>query len=294
MKPDSISQTAAHIAIKFYGLTRMQPYRSWFDPETVLFYNRLVQSLPFPLNRYHSLLKKSWLRKLFIFSEELLLPGDIMHILMRKYYIARELERLLEEGAEQLVVLGAGFDHLAVIYSGRDIPSFEFDMPGMADLKEEFAKTYDYKNSNLSISRANFTRNELHEDLENAASLVPSRNTVVVAEGLFDYLSPDETSQILSQLNQYFDKELNLITTMFALDELPPFRRLVFKSGVSLVGETLKLDLSRPAFFRFLHKNQFRITNLIDHNSMEKHPIGGQKPTFPVLEGFYLATAEKN
>lgn len=84
MKANQLSKTAAFVAIKFYGLTRIEKFRSLFDDSVVNFYDRIVQTLPGPLSYYHSWLKYSGIRKLFIGAEELLLPGDLLHIIARK------------------------------------------------------------------------------------------------------------------------------------------------------------------------------------------------------------------
>ncbi|MDZ7694339.1 MAG: hypothetical protein U5K69_24990 [Balneolaceae bacterium] len=98
MKANQLSQTAAFIAIKFYRLTRMPPFRSCFDGQVIDFYDEMVEFLPAPLNWYHAALQKSWIRTFFLHSEELLLPGDLMHIICRKYFIGRSVNDLLAEG----------------------------------------------------------------------------------------------------------------------------------------------------------------------------------------------------
>ena len=75
MKPNQLSNTAAFIAIKFYGLTRDETFRGLFDKDVIRYYEQLVQSCPAPLSWYHTGLKQPALRHFFTFWEELLLPG---------------------------------------------------------------------------------------------------------------------------------------------------------------------------------------------------------------------------
>ncbi|MDX1585285.1 MAG: hypothetical protein R3222_01020, partial [Balneolaceae bacterium] len=121
MRSSRISKTAAFVAIKIYGLTLMEPYRKLYDDEIIEFYSRLVNQLPLPLRRYHSLLTKKWFRSASIFLEESLLPGDLMHILMRKHYLSSVIDCCIHKNYSQIVVLGAGFDHIGAIYSKNGV-----------------------------------------------------------------------------------------------------------------------------------------------------------------------------
>lgn len=292
MNPEQLSQTAAFIAIKFYGLTRSQPYRSLFDEETILFYERLVSELPAPLNRYHGILQKPWLRKFFIFSEELLLPGDLMHILMRKWYIGKMAERLFENGYEQLLVLGSGFDHLALKYSLRGIPAFEIDAPHMSALKKDFLHKYDYANKQLHILPAHVSKDSPYNLISQVQELDPQRKTIVVAEGFFDYITPENTGYLLRELGSHF-QQVALISTVFALNELNIFRAWIFKTGVWMVGEQLKLHLSKEDFSSMLKNYDFHIKEHITAHEMEHRLMEHENISHPVLRGFHLLEAEK-
>lgn len=291
MKPDQLSQTAAFIAIKFYGLTLSEPYRSLFDEPTIRFYDRMVAGLPSPLNKYHSWLQKKWIRKFFIFSEELLLPGDLMHILMRKYCISKIMEELISKGYDQLIVLGAGFDHLATKYSARGMPSFEIDVPRMAHLKQNFANVYSYDNNKLNICSAYFSRDSFLNILTGIAGIDSQRKTIIVAEGFFDYLVPGETQAILEEMTAFFDNTVTLISTAFSLNELSRFRALVFKAGVRIVGEQLKLHYSLAEFSRVLAENGFTIHESISADFMKRKILNPRDIGLPVLPGFYLLKA---
>jgi len=292
MKAEQLSQTAAFIAIKFYGLTLSQPYRSLFDEETIRFYDRLVSELPAPLNRYHSMLQKPWLRKFFIFSEELLLPGDLMHILMRKWYIGKMVDRLLDKGYEQLLVLGAGFDHLAQKYSSRGIPSFETDAPYMVSLKKEFLGKHQYHNSKLIICAVHISRDSPENIIGQIEELDTQRKTIVVAEGFFDYITPGNTGYLLREIGSHF-QQVALISTVFALDELNLFRSWVFRTGVWMVGERLKLHLPQKNFSSMVEDHDFDVKDHITAHDMEKRLLNNEKISYPVLPGFHLIRAEK-
>ncbi|MDZ7715519.1 MAG: class I SAM-dependent methyltransferase [Balneolaceae bacterium] len=286
MKPDQISQTAAFIAIKFYGLTKDEPYRSLFDNETIAFYDHLVKDLPAPLNRYHKLLNKKWLRPLFQWSEELLLPGDLMHILMRKYYISTMVDKLKGEYL-QLVVLGAGFDHLSARCSAEGMTCLEIDTPHMAVLKKKLLAKQNALNENISIQEGYFLEQNLM-DVLNGSNITPHKKTIILAEGFFDYLPEMKASEILTHISDFFEGEVHLISTAFALQEFNAFHRFVFKTGVRMVGETLLLNHSLGDFEQLLENTGFEVQGIISGNQMQQEVMRPNGITLPILTGFYL------
>ncbi|MFH5831213.1 class I SAM-dependent methyltransferase [Halalkalibaculum sp. DA3122] len=290
MRPDQISRTAAFVAIKFYGLTRIPPYHDWFDQEIIQFYERLVQYLPPPLNWYHQALQKSWLRKFFIISEELLLPGDLMHILMRKYIIGQKVEQLLSRDYTQLLVMGAGFDHLAAFHSQGRIPCFEIDAPRMSSIKQNFVTQQGMQNTDLHIISHHFSSRGSGLNLE---QLDPNRDTVIVAEGFFDYLDQHQSQQILEDLETFFRNRVQLISTIFALDELSAARRAIFTAGVRMVGEKIRLHLSKNEFESMLAAASFTPTRAIDSTNMLQKLPAPRHVDRSVLNGFYLSFSEK-
>ncbi len=292
LQPNQLSHTAAFIAIKFYGLTRMQPYRSWFDDETVEFYERMVHTLPRPLSWYHSMLQKQWLRKFFIASEELLLPGDLMHIIARKYFIGRKVQQLLSGNHSQLLVLGAGFDHLATKWSRAGIPSFEIDTPEMASIKRNFIRQHGMMNPNLHIIDYHFSTENSGINLAQIEGLDKSKNTVIVAEGFFDYLKLQQCRTILEDLSTFFKNRVRLISTLFALNELSLFRRAVFRAGVQIVGEKIRFDSSKPEFKALLGESGFgQNIEMMDVDAMKTRLLVSADVSLPVLNGFYIVSA---
>lgn len=288
MKSSRLSKTAAYIAIKFYGITLAEPFRSLFDEDTLLFYDRLVAGLPFPLNKYHSYLKNKWIRKCAITLDELFLPGDLMHILLRKYHIQIMIEKSITSRDEQLIILGAGFDHLGKTYAERGLQCFELDVPRMAHIKQTFLSNHRYHNKNLTVYPINFSGDSLSDELVNIPQLNPETGTIVVAEGFFDYLTPEEFKNTVDALTNFFSGKVTLISTVFSLDELTPFRSFIFKSAVLAVGEQLKLHYGVREFIDLFKQNDFHIISRLSGELMKSQTLAVQDIQMPVLSGFYL------
>jgi len=289
MKSDQISQTAAFVAIKFYGLTKIDSYRSIFNNSIIHFYENLVKSLPAPFKFYHFWLKFSWIRYLYIWGEELLLPGDLLHVVARKWYIQKIAQQFVEKGYTQLVVLGAGFDHLAFHYCQQGLSCFEFDTPYMSVLKRRF-----FIDNYPDQPHPRIIQTYLPEDdigIMFDRHLDPDKKTLIVAEGFFDYLEPETVADSLNELNNFFSHKPALISTHFALDELPLFHQKVFEISVRLVGEKLQFHTSMDDLNTMLSEHGFQISQLYDAEDIRIDLSDKLSTTLPVLGGFYVFSA---
>ncbi len=288
MKPDQLSKTAAFIGIKFYGLTRDKAFRELFDEQVITFYERLVKHLPPPLQYYHYWLKHRWVRKLYTWSEELLLPGDLLHIIARKWYIRNHITKLINDGYEQIIVLGSGFDDLAFTYTQKGCSCFEFEAPFMAYQKRQFFERFYSDSNHPEVINSYLPENNIGTQLRENYSIDPYKKTIVVAEGFFDYLARDTVADTISQIRSYFKDNLTLITTHFALDELPIHHQWSFQSGVNVVGEKLQLNSSIREFEDLLSQHQFTVKQKFDYQSMAKTLHTKTETELSVLKGFYL------
>lgn len=293
MKPSQLSNTAAFIAVKFYGLTRDEPYPSLFDDEVIRFYEQLVQNLPAPLRYYHRGLKSAALRRFFMFWEELLLPGDLMHIILRKWYLTQWVEELSNQGYEQMLVLGAGFDHLAAMNASKEMQCMELDTPKMIALKENFVKRYSYDRSNLLLREAFFPDDSLLQILQAETGIKPAKKTIIVAEGFFDYFSRAQCGEFLNDLDCYFSGSLTLLSTFFSLDELSGFRSFIYEKSIKLAGEELKLWLNQAGFSALLNEHNFCNRSLIPTSKMKQDILDPHNISYPILDGFYLLKTER-
>jgi O-methyltransferase involved in polyketide biosynthesis len=288
MTPNKISQTAAFLAVKFYGLSRDEQFRSLFDDTVISFYDRLVYSLPAPIRYYHFWLKFSGIRKLYIWSEELLLPGDLLHIIGRKWVIHHMTQQLIDEGYKQIVVLGSGFDHLGYYFCQQGINCIECDTPHMAHRKRTFLHNSYPKSEHPVILNTYLPDDNLDDVFTNEQQIHPDKKTVVVAEGFFDYLTSETVNQSLQQISSYFSRTPALISTHFALDELSMFHRTVFRRSVEMVGEKLQFEASMDAFRNLLSKGGFQIAELHDSRAIRAKIHSQITTTLPMLNGFYI------
>ncbi len=283
----NISHTAAFIAVKLYGLTRNPKAAEKFDPFIIRFYERLLLSLPKHLRWYHSSLKSPMMRSFFIFSEEILLPGDLMHILCRKYYVTDQVLKLLDQGYEQVVNLGAGFDHQGAFLSQKGIPVFELDRDSMINQKRQFIEAESFDNENIHFISCDVEHQRIGQELRIYTSYDPKKKTIFIAEGFFDYLDLLPSENIVEDIHSMNAKN-RLITTFFSIDELNLFHRWVFKSGVSMVGESLKFKLNRDDFVELLDELNMKLESEVSATEMKADFVTAIGSKLPVMKGFYV------
>lgn len=289
-----ISYTAAYIAIKFYGLSFDPRVRSLFEPELLRYYERLVDELPASLGWHRKLLRSALFRKTATLVENIFLPGDLSHIILRKYYIQRYIEQARADGYRQLIVLGAGLDHSAVTASLNGMPSFELDAPGTSGFKADFIRKYGYNNDRLHILEIDLSHGSLSAQLHRHPDFDANAKTLAMAEGFFDYMTPHDMNHITGQLATISPAGLRLVTTVFALNELDPIRRWVYRNSVRAVGEELELFASLGEIIAGLNDFDFHVTEIKDVKQMNREVLQPNHISMPLLKGFYVLTSELN
>lgn len=135
-------------------------------------------------------------------SEELekLFPGVHNSIIARVKYFDDYVEKLVDEGLEQLVILGAGYDTRAYRIEGlkKNIKVFEVDHPNtqsfkILKVKEIFGSVPDH----VVYVPVDFDTQKLRERLlESGYS--KSKKTLFIMEGLVMYIPPDAVDETLS------------------------------------------------------------------------------------------------
>lgn len=136
-------------------------------------------------------------RPLWRALEKLTHPGITHHYWHRKSWIEQRCRHALAHGVTRVVVIGAGFDTLAM----RLAPDF----PSVAWIEVDHPATQAQKRRGLAHSRLELPANldfigaDLATDPAWVQRLGPSdRAVLVIAEGLLMYLPPDRVHQLLA------------------------------------------------------------------------------------------------
>ncbi len=171
----------------------------YYPEDKRLFDDPLVlKLLPFGWRIFVRLAFLPGLRDGVLALRERRMPGSLGGILCRTRYIDDVLKRSLEEGIDQLVILGAGFDSRPYRIAGIDQTRvFEVDLPGTEKLKQKrLEKVLGAIPENVTLVGIDFDHQSL-ADVLSAAGFQKGKRTLFIWEGVTQYLTPEAVSSTL-------------------------------------------------------------------------------------------------
>jgi methyltransferase (TIGR00027 family) len=129
-----------------------------------------------------------------------MMPGQFEAFAHRKAFCERQVRDGIDAGATQILVLGAGYDtmgwRLAPEFSGVNF--FEIDHPATARLKARGIESMGLR-SNLCLIAEDLGKRKLADVLEANGSWDQCAQTVIVAEGLVQYLPAEAARNLFGQ-----------------------------------------------------------------------------------------------
>ncbi|GEM_PF-3270322 len=141
--------------------------------------------------------------RFFETAERLFGRGQIFWLGVRKRWMADVVEQSIASGARQLLVVGSGFDPLAVMMAHKHAEVFcvEVDTPSTASPKRTGIEGAGLACSNHLVLDANLASSPLDE-LLGPSGWRNNVRSVVVAEGLLMYLRPVEVESFFAQVRR--------------------------------------------------------------------------------------------
>jgi len=129
-----------------------------------------------------------------------MLPGQFEAFAHRKAFCERQVRAGIDEGATQILVFGAGYDTLGWRLAPEfpDVNFFEIDHPATARLKKKGIETMGERD-NLFLIAEDLGKNKLIDILSINESWDKGAQTVIIAEGLVMYLSPEAVRDLFCQ-----------------------------------------------------------------------------------------------
>jgi methyltransferase (TIGR00027 family) len=154
--------------------------------------------LPFGWRLFLRLAYLPGLRSFVLSLRERRMPGSLGGILCRTRYIDDVLRRSLEEGLDQVVILGAGFDSRAYRIAGMDqVQVFEVDLPGTREAKQtRVEQVLGAVPENVTLVGVDFDRDNL-DDVLSAAGFRKGKRTLFIWEGVTQYITAVAVSDTL-------------------------------------------------------------------------------------------------
>ncbi len=165
---------------------------------------------------------------------EAFMPGIFEGLGERKIFIDQQVRAGLKAGAAQVLVLGAGFDALCLRLAPEfgDVRFFELDHPATSAAKRRGVER-EGRPDNMSLAAVDLARTPLGEALAAVPGWKRSARTVIVAEGLFMYLTAKQVRGLFAAAAPCVGAG-----SRFVFSHLPDLRRHgIARLSVGLIGE---------------------------------------------------------
>jgi methyltransferase (TIGR00027 family) len=229
--------------------------------------------------------------------EETTVPGIQLHYALRKRHIEEVARRFLDERGRQVIVLGGGFDTLAVRlaeeFSAADF--LEVDRPVMQKLKtaalEQSAPLH-----NLSFVPMELPNDDFRDLLARRSAVRPSEQSLFVAEGLLMYLTPDAVEAAFATLRDLSPRGSLFVFTFMEQDACG---RVMFRNQAKAVdfwlrlrGESFAWGSSRGEIEGLVARFGFRVREIVSASELRALYLP-EAPTLRVPEGECVCIAER-
>lgn len=215
-----------------------------------------------------SLYRKQWFRNFLSFMERHTLPGGSLSIAVRKRFFDDEARAAIKAGVTQVLVVGAGFDTLAVRLASElpEVFFVEIDHPPTHEVKRRGVEALGACRSNLHLLGVDLTSTSLEDALASLDGWQSNALSAVLAEGVLMYLEESAVSSFLDSVHRITSKESRLIFTTLSCDDKNRVwaGKLSFLMRVSLrlMGEPWLWGIREQELGNLLERHSCRLESL--------------------------------
>jgi methyltransferase (TIGR00027 family) len=299
MKEDRPSATAYLIARSTLFLAR-DPVLGRLVPErSAELSERFVQTRSRFARVMDAALNSRPLRPLTICLERATVPGIKLHYALRKRYLEEIARNALSKGISQVVVIGAGFDTLALRLHEAfpDARFFEIDHPVTQRVKKRVVESQPATQSNLKFISLDLAHGNLEASLLAAAEYRPEIDTLFVAEGLLMYLASAEIDLILQFIRYHSGPQSRFAFTFMETqrDGRIGFREssLVVDAWLRLQGESFKWGIHRARLKEFLAARGFVVREIVTSAALRNSYLAAEHLRhLPLADGECICVSE--
>ena len=249
------SKTAETIAVvRMSESRRPEDERICYDPYAVHFVSQAV--LDFEAHnpeKYNA----------FVARNESLVPGASNSIVARVRFFDDIVKLSLNDGLEQLVILGAGYDTRAYRIEGLDkVKVFEIDHPATQSIKiEKITEIFGSLPDNVTYVSMDLELDKFDQQLLESG-FNKSLKTLFIMEGLLMYLSPEIVDEILSFIVHNSGKDSAILFDYIPLSVVDGTCKLEagqnWRNGVMAVGESFLFGINDGEIQLFLVQRGFK------------------------------------
>jgi methyltransferase (TIGR00027 family) len=253
-----------------------------------------------PATFFIAALRQSWFKPVVYAVERSTIPGILLHYLLRKRYLEETAHRLLDQGIRQVVILGAGFDMLAVHLHPHfpDVTFLEVDYPATQAAKRKALQSKGLLKDNLVFLPVDFMRQTLTENLSKHPRYKSDMDTLFIAEGVLMYLSQTDVSRLFD-----FIRDNAGAGSHFAFTFMEPLyngkvnfhnRSKIVDLWMQIRGEPFTWGILRENLPQYLSSVGFAQEALATPDVFRKSYLAASALTQePLAEGEYVCVAKR-
>jgi methyltransferase (TIGR00027 family) len=226
--------------------------------------------------RFGVIVRSRLLTRIALWYAERVLPGAANSLVARTRYIDDYLKACIDDGIEQLVILGAGYDSRAYRFDGLKgkVRVFEVDHPNTQRAKiQKIKKIFGALPSHVVYVGLDLDEKKLGEGLLEAG-YVKDKKTLFIWEGVTVYLTPEAVDETLAFLAGNSGKGSSLIfdyAFRFALDATSDSEEAKkWRKAYERRGEPPKFALKEEEVEEFLSKRGFYQVKSVSMESLKK------------------------
>jgi methyltransferase (TIGR00027 family) len=294
MKRKSISHTAVKVARGTVALSRI-PEAAAFIPEGAAeATERLLTEMGLFAPWMDRMFRSSW------YARKAHESGG-SYIGLRKRFFEDETRRAIDEGASQVLMLGAGLDTLGSRLAAEfpEVSFLEVDVPVTMDPKVRALQALGEIRPNHVTLAEDLETTRLEDVLARVREWDTGARSVVLAEGLLMYLPESAVVALLSTLRQVTGPASQLVFSYMTVDERgrvhtrrrPGLARFFLK----LMGEAWLWGIRPPDLRDFLESNGWHLesdASRLEPTERYREIIGATPPPIEALEYWGVATVE--
>ena len=245
---------------------------------------------------------------------------------MRKLFIEQQVREAIQNGVKQVVVLGGGYDTLALRLhlDYKKIYFYEIDRGHTRDTKlsavkeleilankrdktsqfssvgktMSLANVYGNIGNNLYFLESDLSKENWYEELYACEKFNKEKSTIVIAEGLTMYLTTKQVRALLQTLNNQVLSEGSLIITSFAQSIKSTQISTLLRAETN---ESYECFLNMTEVPTFVHENQFSVLGkvlTIDFQKQAENTAAlaavKNSPDCLAPENYYILQCTKN
>ncbi|MGE3799783.1 MAG: class I SAM-dependent methyltransferase [Candidatus Kapaibacterium sp.] len=246
------------------------------------------------------LMSNTLYRRLLYIAERCTIPGIALHYVLRKRSIEDALRIGIASGATQVVVIGAGFDTLA-LRLGNEFPHVRFieiDHPATQEVKRKAVKGNSsiLTPPNFHFLSVDLTKRSLDIALNNCPDFQPTAQTIFIAEGLTMYLTSDEVALLFKTLRANGSNGSRIIFTFMERDANG---KVNFPSATSFVnlwlklkGEPFQWGIKREDVEKWLDQFDIVLSEIVDRDRLlQRYLPNIAAQTTPPARGEFVCIA---